>query len=80
MEAQMHDMAALFDQLGLPSEPAAIDGFIATHGPLPAAVQLCEAPFWSAGQADFLRESTLEDSDWAEVVDLLDESLRGQGR
>lgn len=66
----------LFAQLGLPGDPAAIDGFIAEHAPLPAAISLAEAPFWSASQAAFLREELQEDADWAEVIDELDARLR----
>lgn len=76
MEMQVHNMSNLFAQLGLPSEPAAIEGFIASHSPLPEAVCLHEAPFWSPAQAAFLREEILEDADWAEAVDELNVRLR----
>lgn len=67
----------LFRQLGLPDEPAAIERFIAEHRPLPAGTTLCDAPFWSTAQAQFLREQILADADWAEVVDLLSVRLEG---
>lgn len=77
MESSIHTMANLFQQLGLPSEPAAIDAFIASHSPLAPGLKLCEAPFWSPTQAAFLNEQILGDADWAEVVDQLDALLRG---
>lgn len=77
MESSIHTMANLFQQLGLPSEPAAIDAFIASHSPLAPALKLCEASFWSPTQAAFLNEQILGDADWAEVVDQLDALLRG---
>lgn len=72
MELPTHDLAALFKQLGLDAEPADISAFIATHSPLPANLKLADAQFWSAAQADFLREEVREDADWAEIVDQLD--------
>ena len=45
MEAPLHHMTHLFAQLGLPSDAAAIDEFIAAHSPLPSSVLLSEAPF-----------------------------------
>lgn len=76
MEAQLHTMSNLFDQLGLASSPTEIQAFIAVHKNLQATVTLCEAPFWSASQAKFLREQIKRDADWAGVVDKLDASLR----
>ncbi|NQD91853.1 DUF2789 domain-containing protein [Pseudomonas sp. CrR25] len=77
MENPVHDLPALFKQLGLPADPASIERFIRSHSPLAPRCQLADAPFWSAGQADFLREEILEDADWAEVVDQLNVMLRG---
>jgi hypothetical protein len=71
MEPAFHPLAELFRQLGLADEPAAIEQFIARHRPLPAGVPLCDAPFWSPSQAQFLRESIGRDADWAEPVDTL---------
>lgn len=76
MESPMHDLSALFKQLGLPADPASIDAFIARHAPLPATLALSEAPFWTAAQAAFLQEEIVEDADWAEIVDQLDLLLR----
>lgn len=76
MELQMHDISSLFAQLGLPSEPEAIEDFIKSHGPLPEKLRLHEAPFWTPAQATFLCDEILEDADWAEVVDNLNVRLR----
>lgn len=71
METPFHRLPDLFRQLGLPDDPVAIDRFIAVHRPLPAGVPLCEAPFWSPTQAQFLREQIRADADWSELVDAL---------
>ena len=78
MDQPVHSRSQLFLQLGLPSETRAIDEFIAAHSPLPDAVPLHRAPFWTASQAAFLREEILEDADWAEVIDSLDAALRAE--
>lgn len=77
MEASLHTMSHLFQQLGLPADPAAIDEFIDRHAPLERAVALHDAPFWTAAQATFLKEEILDDADWAEVIDQLNVLLRG---
>jgi uncharacterized protein involved in type VI secretion and phage assembly len=77
MESQRHNLANLFAQLGLPSDQAAIDAFIAAHRPLPPQVRLADAPFWTPAQSAFLAEELQEDADWAEVIDGLDVALRG---
>lgn len=76
MDTSEHNMSALFDQLGLPSDPASVDAFIDRHQSLRDTDQLADAAFWTEAQARFLRESIAEDSDWSEVVDQLDASLR----
>lgn len=76
MEAAFHTMNDLFCQLGLPSDDADVERFVACHGPLAGAVSLPEAPFWNAAQASFLREEWIEDGDWVEVIDELDLFLR----
>lgn len=78
METPIHSMSTLFDQLGLPSDSAAIEGFIEAHGPLPPDVALSDAPFWTSAQATFLREEIFEDADWAEVVDELNAQLHAR--
>jgi hypothetical protein len=78
VEMSIHNMSSLFAQLGLPSEPAAIESFIASHSPLPESVRLHNAPFWTPAQAAFLRDEFLEDADWAEAVDELNVRLRAK--
>ena len=80
MQPAHHHFSELFDQLGLPSEPAAIDRFLQAHAPLPRGMDLPDAPFWSPSQATFLREAWLQDSDWAEPVDRLSAALRAKPR
>lgn len=76
MDTSVHDLNTLFAQLGLPNSDREINDFIREHRDLRASVRLDHAPFWTAGQADFLREAIFDDSDWAGVVDQLDSSLR----
>ncbi len=76
METPIHSMNSLFKQLGLPSETAEVDAFIAFHRPLPDYCLLHEAAFWAASQATFLAEEIEDDADWAEVVDELNARLR----
>lgn len=76
MQPSQHTFSDLFAQLGLPSDEASIDRFLATHAPLPEAVPLTQAPFWTPSQRAFLREEILGDADWAELVDALNERLR----
>lgn len=71
-----HRFSELFAQLGLPSDPQSIARFIASKSPLDGAVLLQDAPFWTPAQATLLREHILEDADWAEVVDQLNNALR----
>lgn len=78
MTIDTQDLTSLFAQLGLPVDVSAMDGFIAGHGPLPGGMLLHEAPFWTRTQADFLREGLLEDSDWVEAIDALNERLHEQ--
>ena len=76
METPIHTMADLFQQLGLDSEPAAIDAFVLKHRPLSDRVLLADAPFWSASQASLLREEKAKDGDWTVVIDSLTSLLR----
>jgi len=77
MENPVHNLPALFKQLGLASDTASIERFIRDHSPLAPVCKLADAPFWSPAQAAFLREEILEDADWAVVVDQLNVQLRG---
>ena len=76
MNANQHTMSNLFAQLGLPSEEAAIEAFIASHRPLESSIALYRAPFWSGMQRNFLKEEIIEDADWAAVIDELNVRLR----
>lgn len=76
MELPNHVLTDLFDQLGLPSGETDISRFVAAHRPLADDIKLADAPFWSKGQAQFLREEFNEDADWAAVVDQLNARLR----
>jgi hypothetical protein len=75
MDTQFHHLSELFLQLGLPNDPAAMDQFIRSQGPLPSGTHLADATLWSSSQAQFLREQIAEDADWAEVVDALNALL-----
>ncbi|MFG3451280.1 MULTISPECIES: DUF2789 domain-containing protein [Pseudomonadaceae] len=75
MELPNKDMSTLFEQLGLPSDPASIDNFIADHAPLPNHMKLAEAPFWNEGQRALLRDEWIEDAEWAPIVDELNVRL-----
>ena len=76
MENPNKDMSTLFEQLGLPSDPASIDNFIADHAPLPNHMKLAEAPFWNEGQRALLRDEWIEDAEWAPIVDELNVRLQ----
>ena len=76
MERNKHDLPALFEQLGLPSEPEAIVQFLASHSPLPDEIKVSKASFWTPSQQAFLHDEILDDSDWAPVVDQLNVLLR----
>ena len=71
MQAQLHSMTNLFAQLGLPSDEAGVETFIAAHRPLKNDVALYRAPFWSDAQRAFLKEEIIEDADWSAVIDEL---------
>ncbi|RUR40684.1 DUF2789 domain-containing protein [Vreelandella populi] len=75
MEKPVHFFSDLFEQLGLSSDSDSIEQFIKHHRPLPADMELAEAPCWNEGQAEFLREAIEDDADWAELVDHLDVAM-----
>lgn len=76
MEAPIHSLNALFEQLGLPSSDKEIQAFIEQNGPLAPSINLSEADFWNPSQATFLSEAIAEDADWARVVEALNLMLR----
>ena len=61
MDTSSHTMAALFAQLGLPNSEIAMDNFMQNNH-LPMAILLENAAFWSAGQAQFIREAISQDA------------------
>ncbi len=75
MELPNKDLGTLFEQLGLASDEASIDAFIAQHYPLPDDVKVSEAPFWNEAQRAFLKDELLEDAEWAPIVDELNVRL-----
>lgn len=62
--------SALFDQLGLDSEPQAIARFI-SQNKLPEGTPIYEAEFWDESQRKFLKTSLAQDAEWAIQVDAL---------
>lgn len=77
MDNSLHTMESLFRQLGLPDRSDEIESFIAEHRSESRDTPLCDLPFWSSSQAEFLRSALAEDADWCEIVDQLDALLRG---
>lgn len=67
----------LFQQLGLASDEASIEQFLAAHQ-LPEGVMMHEASFWTATQRDFLSSHWQKDDEWAIVVDTLNKLLSHQ--
>ncbi|MCL1042027.1 DUF2789 domain-containing protein [Shewanella marisflavi] len=75
MDITPPDLAALFDQLGLSSNPDAIEEFLKQHS-IAQGVHIAQAPFWNTAQRHFLAEALAEDAQWTEVIDHLDAQLR----
>ncbi len=67
-------MSELFMQLGLESDDKSIARFIQAHQ-LQEDVLLCDAPFWTESQRQFLVEQFSADAAWIIVVDELNELL-----
>lgn len=76
MQMTQLTMNALFAQLGLANNDAAIAEFLDAHAHADTALHLHESPIWNAAQAAFLRQAILDDADWCVVVDQLDTRLR----
>ena len=74
MDETPSTLQTLFEQLGLASDQASIEAFIEQHS-LAEDVKLADAPFWSAAQAQFLKEKLLADDNWAIVIDELNARL-----
>lgn len=75
MDTGQKNLSTLFEQLGLPHDPVAIDNFVIAHKPLDAKTTIWEAPFWSSAQASFLKEAWEADADWVDAVDELNTLL-----
>lgn len=76
MEAHVHSINALFEQLGLDGSKRGIEKFVVASAPIPSHVNLWDAPIWTESQASALKQMKADDADWAEVVDQLDVMLR----
>ena len=74
MDETPNKLETLFEQLGLLSDQASIEAFIEKHA-LAEDVKLADAPFWSAAQAQFLKEKLPVDDNWAIVIDELNTRL-----
>ncbi|WP_431484308.1 DUF2789 domain-containing protein [Pseudomonas solani] len=70
MDTTPHNLATLFEQLGLESDHRQIEAFIADH-PLVDGQKIQDAPFWNEAQSAFLRNALVQDADWAVEVDEL---------
>lgn len=68
MDTSLHDLPALFAQLGLPNDSDSMQSFIVSHE-LPPGIRLSQASFWTPAQANFLKEALDEDAEWAEAAD-----------
>lgn len=75
MEPLIHDLPALFAQLGMANDELSLHRFVHDHH-LDNETLLPEAVFWNAAQASFLRDALWNDSDWCEAIDQLDVMLR----
>lgn len=77
MDNAIHTFSDLFVQLGLDSDEVSIRRFCSIHK-IKGKILLPDADFWSPQQAQFLRESWHQDSDWALLIDQLNTSLRSE--
>jgi hypothetical protein len=77
MDLPNPSLPILFEQLGLSSDEAAMQAFIAEHQ-LDNDTKLVDAPFWSEQQRNFLKEELLSDAEWAPIVDELNVALHPQ--
>ena len=71
MDTSLHLVKDLFLQIGLSNNDPDIETFILKNKGIPSSTPIWEADFWTRSQADFLKESYDEDSDWVEAVDHL---------
>ena len=59
MDIGLHDLAALFGQLGLANDEPNIRQFIESHQ-LAAGSSLLEAPFWNSSQVELLQQAFID--------------------
>lgn len=78
MDKAIHYFNELFAQLGLPDDAVSIADFLTRHAAMSACMRLPDAPYWTPAQAQFLRESLMQDSDWSGLVDQLSKALQGR--
>lgn len=78
MNKAIHHFSELFAQLGLLDEPENIADFLAKHRGMADGMRLPDAPYWTPAQAQFLRESLRQDSDWTGLVDQLSQALEAE--
>lgn len=76
MDLSLHNLEGLFAQLGLDSTEQGINDFISSNKGLDAKTRLADANFWTQSQASFLSDEIKLDSDWSEIVDVLNTLLR----
>ena len=76
MHTTLPNFSELFAQLGLPNDTWSIAHFLTSHTGMAQDIRLPDAPFWTASQAAFLRESLSQDSDWSGLVDQLSKALQ----
>ena len=76
MNPAMQRFGQLFAQLGLANDAASIANFLTQHRAMATGMRLPDAPFWTPAQAQFLRESLLQDSVWSGPVDHLSQALQ----
>jgi hypothetical protein len=68
-------MTELFKQLGLPSDEASIQVFIAQNEGVCRQCGLVQAVIWSDSQRNFLKEAVADDADWALPAEALTAAL-----
>ena len=74
MDTSPHTIESLFLQLGLDTSGDAVEQFIKKNQLRPNE-SLMDAKFWTRSQAQFIKESWVDDSDWVEAIDSLDTML-----
>jgi hypothetical protein len=78
MNTEIYQFSDLFAQLGLPDDAISIAQFLTHHSAIGADRRLPDAPYWTPIQAQFLRESLLQDAEWAGLVDQLAKALQSE--